>query len=88
MLGTARDQRRRTDAEAAAVRERLDREAAERRAFLLAEVTALEHRRSALLAQFALLARPVPAPAGSGLDVQFHRLLERLHWRSRTLRAP
>src|SRR5215207_6941240 len=55
MLDTAREQRRRTDEEAAALRERLDREAADRRASLLAEIEALEQRRSTLLAQFALL---------------------------------
>jgi hypothetical protein len=88
MLGTARDQRRRTDDEAAAVRERLDQEAAARRALLLREVASLEHQRSALLAQLALLSRPAAAPVPSGMDVHFRRLLERLHWRSRSLRAP
>jgi hypothetical protein len=88
MLGTAREERRRADDEAAAVRERLDREAAARRGVLLAEVASLEHRRSALLAQFALLARPLPGAGGNGVDLQFRRLLERLHWRSRSLRAP
>jgi cell division septum initiation protein DivIVA len=88
MLGTAREERRRTDDEAAAVRERLDREAEARRAFLLAEVTSLENQRSALLAQFALLARPAGAPAPGRMDVQFRRVLERFHSKSRSLRAP
>jgi cell division septum initiation protein DivIVA len=88
MLGTAREQRRRTDDEAAAARERLDREAEARRAFLLAEVRGLENQRSALLAQFALLARPVGTPAPSRMDVQVRRVLERLSSRSRSLRAP
>jgi len=88
MLDTAREQRRRTDEEAAALRERLDREAADRRASLLAEIEALEQRRSTLLAQFALLVRPPAIRAGGSSDASLRRLPERLLSRSRTLRAP
>ncbi|MGY1643847.1 hypothetical protein ACI782_22290 [Geodermatophilus sp. SYSU D00703] len=48
LLGTGREERRRADAEAAATRERLDRDAAARRAALLAEVERLERRRAEL----------------------------------------
>ena len=67
MLGTAREQRRRADDEAASIRERLDRDAATRRSALLADVAALEHRCAALNAEAALLARrPVAADPSTG----------------------
>ena len=89
MLGTAREQRRRSDDEAAAIRERLDRDAATRRSALLADVEALEHRCAALNAEAALLARRPVAdrrpPAGRTRHAR--RLPVRLRWRSRSLRA-
>ena len=88
MLGTGRDERRRADAEAAATRDRLDREAAARRAALLAEVAALEDLRSSLRAEVELLARPVAATTGGRLDAHLGRILDRLRWWSRSLRAP
>ncbi len=87
MLDTAREQRRRADAGAAATRERLDREAAARYVSLLAEVEALEHRRTALRAEIELLSRPAAVP-GSRLDVHLRRLQERLGRRPRSLRTP
>jgi cell division septum initiation protein DivIVA len=83
MLGTAREQRRRADDEAAATRVRLDRDAAARRAALLTEVDVLEHRRAVLLAQMDVLARA----AATGHGVSRRRLGERIGWRSRTLRT-
>jgi cell division septum initiation protein DivIVA len=88
MLSTGRDKRRRADAEAAVIRERLDRDATARRAAVLAEVEALEHVRAALRAQVGLLAAPVTGPTVGRLDVRLRQLLERLRWRSRSLRAP
>jgi cell division septum initiation protein DivIVA len=88
MLSTGREERRRADAEAAAIRERLDRDAAARRATVLAEVEALEHVRAALRAQVGLLAAPVTGTTVGRLDVRLRQLLERLRWRSRSLRAP
>jgi hypothetical protein len=90
MLGTAREQRRRSDAEAAAIRERLDLDAATRRSALLADVAALEHRCATLEAEAALLVRtPVApvAPTGWTDNARLHRLNDRLRWRSRSLRT-
>jgi hypothetical protein len=75
MLSTGREERRRADAEAAAFRERLGRDAATRYASLLAEVAALEHRRSTLRAEVDLLTEPVAGPTGDWLDVHLGRLL-------------
>jgi hypothetical protein len=88
MLSTARDERRRADTEAAATRERLVRDAATRAASLFAEVEALEHRRDALRAEVALLAEPTGRSTSDRLDVHLRQFLERLRWRSRSLRAP
>jgi cell division septum initiation protein DivIVA len=88
MLGTGREERRRTDAAAAATRADLDRDAATRRASLLAEVEALEHRRSALRAEVELLADRLAGTTGDRLDAPPHRLLDRLRSRARSLRAP
>jgi cell division septum initiation protein DivIVA len=82
MLGTGREERRRADAEAAAMRERVDREAAARSAFLLAEVEALEHRRSQLQAEVELLAVPLAPRSPRSLEASLHRLAEHLRWRS------
>jgi hypothetical protein len=87
MLTTGREERRRADAEAATVRERLDGEAVARRAALLAEVTALEHRRSALRAEIELLAGPAAGTTGGRLGARLRRRLQRLRWRSRSLPA-
>jgi hypothetical protein len=64
MLSTGREERRRADAESAAVREALDREAVRRRAALLAETAELERRRDALRAE--LQSAPFPAGPPSG----------------------
>jgi cell division septum initiation protein DivIVA len=88
MLDTAREQRRRADAEATAVRERLDRNAAARSSELRAEVASLERRRAALIRETARLARPVVQPTAGRTAAHPGRLLDRLHWRSRSLRAP
>ncbi|MGY1605266.1 hypothetical protein [Geodermatophilus sp. SYSU D00815] len=57
LLATGREERRRADDAAAAARARLDRDAATRRAVLLAEIDLLERRRGEL----ARTADPVPA---------------------------
>ena len=88
MLGTGREQRRRADAEAAALRERQDRDAAARLASLRTEVKALERRRSTLRAQVAVLADKVEVPTESRLELQLRRGVERLRWMSRSLRSP
>jgi hypothetical protein len=87
MLHAAREQRRRTDDEAAAIRARLDREAATRTSALLAEVATLELRLAALDAE--LLARRTLAATQSAewTDAQLGRFPLRLRWRSRSLRA-
>jgi hypothetical protein len=84
MLEAGRTERRRADAEGAAIRERLDREAVARRAVLLAEVDALERRRSALRAELELMAGPAAGPT-QGVSVR--RLHDRLRWRHGSLRA-
>ena len=85
MLGTAQEQRRRSDAEAAALRDRLDRDAATRRTALLADVAALEHRCADLQAEAALLVRRSFTDAPSEAPVR--PLPVRLRWRSRSVRA-
>lgn len=86
LLGMAREQRRRADDAAMALRARLDREAAARRTALLADVDALELRRAVLRAEIDQLTGPVTAPPESRLDVQLRRLVERV--RSRPVRTP
>ncbi len=87
MLVTGREERRRADAEATAAWERLDRDAAARRSVVLADVRALERRRADLLAELELLAVPTPRVSGSRLNASLRRALDRLRWRSRSLRA-
>jgi hypothetical protein len=65
MLTTGRDERRRADEAAAAARQRLDAEAATRRAELLAEVEQLEHRRAVLRAELDRMAAAVPPVSDS-----------------------
>ncbi|MGY2066050.1 hypothetical protein [Blastococcus sp. SYSU DS0619] len=62
MLAAGREERRRADAAAAAERERLDRAAEDRRAALLADLTDLEHRRSALEAELRRTAGSIALP--------------------------
>jgi cell division septum initiation protein DivIVA len=88
MLDTARQQRRRSDVEAAAARERLDRAAAARSSELRAEVAALERRRAALVREVARVGRLVADPPTGRTEAHLHGLLDRLKWRSRSLRAP
>jgi hypothetical protein len=88
MLGTGREERRRADTAAAAVRERLDRDAEARRAFLLADVEVLEQRRTVLRAEIEVLAARTADTPGSRLEVGFHRLIDRLRSRPRFLRTP
>jgi hypothetical protein len=56
LLDAGREQRRRADAEAAAIRDRQNRDAAARTTSLLAQVAALAERRDALRAEVELLA--------------------------------
>ena len=87
MLGTGREERRRADAAAAAIRERLDREAATRYVSLVADVQALEQRRAALRQEVAVLAASVTEAPGGRWELAVRRLVERLPWRSGSLRA-
>jgi hypothetical protein len=87
MLGTAREERRRADDEAAATRARLDRAAEARSKALRAEVAALERRRATLRAEVERLTPAIPGPAPRRLDLNLRRLLERSGWRPRSLRA-
>ncbi|SOD97721.1 hypothetical protein [Blastococcus haudaquaticus] len=80
MLDGAREQRRRADAEAAAIREGLDRDAATRRAALLAETAELEHRRDALRAELETGPAPV-VPSSATLHQHARAYLERLQGR-------
>ncbi|SEK56924.1 hypothetical protein SAMN04515665_10363 [Blastococcus sp. DSM 46786] len=86
MLATGREERRRADAEAAAHRDRLDRQATERRAALLADVAALERRREELAAEVERVARTVPAGPADPPAATTGRLLDRLR-RARPPRA-
>jgi hypothetical protein len=77
MLTTAREQRRRADAAAAAARDGLDRDAVERRAWLRAEVELLETRRAQLREELEHAAAPgVRRPGAVGVRVRAH--LERI----------
>jgi cell division septum initiation protein DivIVA len=87
MLTTGREARRRADAEAAEARARVDREAAARSAVLLAEVAALEQRRSLLQTEVDRLTALAARAGDPPLDVHLGRLLERLRWRTRSLRT-
>jgi hypothetical protein len=87
MLDAGRAERRRADAEGAAIRERLDRESVARRAVLLGEIEALERRRSALRAELELMAGPATAPTEGPLGLPVRRLHDRLRWRHGSLRA-
>ncbi|MCW2743073.1 MAG: hypothetical protein JWR45_3495 [Blastococcus sp.] len=93
LLSVGRESRLRADAEATATRERLDRDAAVGRTALVAEIAHLEHRRSELRAEFEQLAeveqlaeRTAGTTSGR-LVAPLHGLVERLAWRSRSLRA-
>jgi hypothetical protein len=88
LLSSGREERRRADAQAATTRERLDRDAAARTTSLLSDVRALEHRRSALVAEIELLAEQLTASTGGRRDVRLRPLLETMGWRPRSLRAP
>ena len=86
MLNTGREQRCRADAAAAALRERLDGEAAARLAVLLGEVAHLEQRRDALRAEVGRLAAPAAGPPARRRGVDARRLLHR--FRPGALRTP
>jgi hypothetical protein len=88
MLGTGREQRRRADAAAAATRERLDRDAAARRTAVLADIKALERRRSSLRAKVAQLAAQTAVAPDGRLDLHLQQVAEWLRWRPWFLRAP
>jgi hypothetical protein len=88
MLDGAREQRRRADAEAAAVRDRLDRDAATRLSVPRARAAAVERRRPTLVTDVEVPARPVAGPPDDGTAAHLHPLLDRLRWRSGSLRAP
>ncbi len=80
MLITGRDQRTRADAEAAATRKRLDRDAAVRRASPMAEVEDLEHRLAALTAGPDRTPAPAIRPSGA-LHLLLRGLLDRVQAR-------
>jgi hypothetical protein len=86
MLNTAREERRRADANAAATRERLERDAESRTAALLADVRALERRRSWLLVEVERLAGQVAVTTGGHRDLPLRPFLGTM--RRRLLRAP
>ena len=88
LLSTGREQRLRADAEAAAVRDRLERDALTRTASLRAEVAALERRRTMLRAEVRRLTEAAAERAAGRLDGPLPRFLDALGWRSRSLRAP
>jgi hypothetical protein len=91
MLDTAREERRRADAAAATVRERLDRDAAAYRAALLAETAELEHRRHVLRTELgAALDHVVPSSGALRLDARGYveRIHGRLSWRGTPRRSP
>ena len=87
MLTTGRDERRRADAAADAVRARLDEDAVTRRAGLLQDVAVLERRRATLRAEVELLARQRPARTGGRLQLNLQRLVGKLQSRPRFLRT-
>ncbi|MCZ2860533.1 hypothetical protein [Blastococcus sp. VKM Ac-2987] len=78
MLATGREERRRADAAAEAERERLDAVATGRRAALLADLAALEHRRSALEAELRRTAGSIALPTEGPRVPARGRLLSRL----------
>lgn len=77
VLGSAREERRRADAEAATVREELDRAAAARRSALVSELADLESRRAALDAELVRTTELLAA-AGTGRHRGDGRSLRRL----------
>jgi hypothetical protein len=87
MLSNGREVRLRADAAAAATRESLTRDAAASRASLVAEIAALEHRRSDLRAEVGLLMERAAGTSSGPLDVPLNGLFDRLGWRSRSIRA-
>jgi hypothetical protein len=88
LLATGREQRRRADAEAAALRERLEQDVVARTASLRAEVAALERRRTALRGEVRRLTAAAADRASARLQRPLPRVVDALHWRSRSLRAP
>jgi hypothetical protein len=95
MLATAREERRRADAEAAATRERLDQQTIALRALLMAEVEELQNRRSVLLSDLARSDGPAPksddaAASLRGQGERFAKWLETrvAHRRSSSTPAP
>jgi len=88
MLATGREQRRRADAEAAAELARREQEAINRSAQLRAEVAALERRRTVLRGEVRRLSATAADRANARLQRPLPRVLDALHWRSRSLRAP
>ena len=80
MLDLARAERRRADAEAAEIRDGLDRAAATRRAALLAETAELEQRRDALRSELEPAPEPV-APSSAPLHLHARAYLERIQGR-------
>ena len=88
MLSTAREQRLRADAEAAAARGRQAQEVTKRYAPLMAQVTVLEHRRVSLRADMELLAQAADGATRGGLESHLGRLLGKLRLRPRSLRTP
>ena len=85
MLGVGREQRRRADDEALAIRLRQDQDAVDRRAALLAEISDLEHRRTRLRAEVRRLNRQATESTSPRLDLS--RLVGRLRWGYRSLRT-
>jgi hypothetical protein len=88
MLDTGREQRRRADAEAAATRERLSREATRRTAGLRAEVAALERRRAWLQAEIDRLVQATAPVTGGRVQLHLPTVLGRFSWRPRSMRTP
>jgi cell division septum initiation protein DivIVA len=88
LLATGREQRRRADAEAAAARDQLERDVMVRTASLRAEVAALERRRTALRGEVRRLTAAAADRASARLQRPLPRVVDALHWRSRSLRAP
>jgi len=88
ILTTGREERRRADATATAIRQRLDQEAFLRRGVLLSEIAELEHRRAVLRAEVQRLAGAVAGPTGRRRALHLRRIAERLRWRHRFLRTP
>jgi hypothetical protein len=87
MLTTGREQRQRADAEAAALRERENRAALAVHDALVAEIAELRSRRTRLRAEVRRLSRPAVEPTDTRLDLHLPRLVERLRWSYRSLRA-